>query len=289
MPQMSLLIVMIMATFSHAAEPEGTAGAVPPAFAVVLIDAQTEQLLGPFPYDRALYAKAIDAAARAGARGVVLKFFIDRPKSPEGDAALVAAMKRTKVVVQAKLDDEEAKPNAMAEQFIMKRVEVRADNRASPPSGKSGWLPLPEVAAAAHDMGFLAVSDTVDRVPLLVKYQGRYVKSLYIAALELAVGEPATAVAGQAVKIAGKSIPLDPDCTAKVTLPKEDKMIAYSFVDLINGKIPAEALKERVLVLGYDGKQMPPINTTMGKVTGHRVFSYQTVLALPGCHRREKK
>src|SRR5438874_80021 len=61
-------------------------------FVLVFIDSATEKSLGPFPYDRGLYAKAVERAASLGARGVVVKFFLDKPKSPDGDAAFVRAM-----------------------------------------------------------------------------------------------------------------------------------------------------------------------------------------------------
>src|SRR4051812_42825563 len=82
-------------------------------FAVVFIDVKTERLLGPFPYDRSIYARAINKAASSGARGVILKFFIDQPKGEAGDRALVVAVGGTKVILQAMLDDKEAAPNEL--------------------------------------------------------------------------------------------------------------------------------------------------------------------------------
>ena len=71
-----LLFGLISAVPCHA----GDAAGVPPPFAVVLIDRRTEEALGPFPYVRAIYAKTLESLSNSGARGVVLKFFIDQPK-----------------------------------------------------------------------------------------------------------------------------------------------------------------------------------------------------------------
>src|SRR5689334_20798336 len=90
----------------------------PTPFAVVLIDRATERALGEFPYDRAVYARGIEALGRARVRGVVLKFFIDRAKTAEGDAALAEAMRKMKLVLQARLDAAEARPNALPERFF---------------------------------------------------------------------------------------------------------------------------------------------------------------------------
>jgi CHASE2 domain-containing sensor protein len=46
-------------------------------FAIVMVDDQSEAKLGPFPYDRALYAKAAEVCANDGAKAVVFKFFFD--------------------------------------------------------------------------------------------------------------------------------------------------------------------------------------------------------------------
>ena len=70
-------------------------------FVFVFVDAKTEKALGPFPYDRLVYAEAMERAAAAGARGVVVRFFLDLPKGENGDKALTTAMTKTKVVLQA--------------------------------------------------------------------------------------------------------------------------------------------------------------------------------------------
>ena len=61
-------------------------------FVPIFIDARSDARLGPFPYDRAVYANALMAFEKLGAKGVVLKFFIDQPKG-NGDDALAMAMK----------------------------------------------------------------------------------------------------------------------------------------------------------------------------------------------------
>ncbi|MDB5319878.1 MAG: hypothetical protein JWN40_1509 [Phycisphaerales bacterium] len=53
------LVLLVWAVPALAADRAGPL-LVPPAFAVVFIDAETEKALGPFPYDRAVYAKGIE-------------------------------------------------------------------------------------------------------------------------------------------------------------------------------------------------------------------------------------
>ncbi len=246
---------------------------VPPApFAVLMIDEASEKELGVFPYDRTVYAKGIESLAKAKVRGVVLKFFIDRPKTAEGDAALTTALTKAKVILQARMDDDEIKPNTLPERFTLKGL---GESNAMPLSGKSGWLPLPELSKNAYDLGFIDSMPSVELIPVIERYQGHDVKSLYTAALELATGERAKISPGKSLQLGAKKIGMDERCFAKVTLPPADTLRAHSFIDLIHGKIPAEKLADRIVILGYDGAKMETNKTSIGMVKGHRLFCYQ--------------
>lgn len=264
-------------------------GGLPPRhFAVVMIDQATEKELGTFPYDRTLYAQAIDALADAKVRGVVLKFFIDLPKSPEGDSALAAAMKKTKVILQARIDNSQTNPNPLDDRFILKNLD---QENIVTIAGHSGWLPLPRLSENAHDLGFIDSTPAIELVPLVERYQNHYVKSLYTAALELALGQNATIHPGVSIEIQTKNhgqikpkftvafgvkeIPTDEHCFATIKLPPQDNLQSYSFIDLIHHKIPAEKLADRVIILGYDGEKMETNKTAIGMVKGHRLFCYQ--------------
>jgi CHASE2 domain-containing sensor protein len=77
-------------------------------FAVVFIDPDTEARHGKIPLDRALIARALEVLAKANARAVVLKFFLDQPRSEDGDRRLSEAIARIPVVLQARIDEVEA-------------------------------------------------------------------------------------------------------------------------------------------------------------------------------------
>lgn len=265
------LIVFLIAIWTRAEDaPKPLVSPAP--FAVVMIDEASEKELGPFPYDRAVYAKGIEALAQAKVRGVVLKFFIDRPKTAEGDAALPIALTKVKVILQARMDDDEAKANPLPERFILNGLGA---SDATPFSGKSGWLPLPALSKNAYDLGFIDSMPWVELIPVIERYQGHDVKSLYTAALELATKEQAKISPGKFLQLGGKKIGMDDRCYAKVTLPAADTLAAYSFIDLIHVKIPAEKLADRVVILGYDGAKMETNKTAIGSVKGHRLFCYQ--------------
>ena len=241
-------------------------------FVIVFIDDKTEAALGPFPYDRALYAKAIEQAAALEARGVVVKCFLDQPKSEAGDRALATAMTKTKVVLQARLDDTEANPNPLPERFRVKTPTPAAAEPGGPLAGRRGWIPLPAFADAAHDLGFID-HRVIDRMPLVERYGDDYVKSLYLCCLELAAGETAVVEPGTSVHFGTRMLALDGRSEVAVTYPENDELTALSFVDFLQpGARPG--VKDRVVILAYDASRFEPVETPRGKMRPHRVFCH---------------
>ena len=168
-------------------------------FIVVFIDSKTEETVGPFPLNRSVLAKGIQQLKRDRARGVVLKFFFDQPKDAGDDAALAEAIAGLPVLLQARLDDAEPKPNPFPERFVLKTTPA-AD--PSGLAGRSGWIPLPCFSARARDIGFVDLTRP-DCVPVVEFYRGRAVKSLSLCALELALNEQAHVVPGRSFRLHG--------------------------------------------------------------------------------------
>jgi hypothetical protein len=236
-------------------------------FAAVFIDAKTERRLGPFPYDRAVLARAIDKAVASKAKGVVLKLFIDKRKSEDGDRALVEASKRTKLLVQARLDDTEQKPNPLLDRFIL---NVPSDGNLL--TGRSGWLPLPELSAVAYDMGFVDYR-VIDRMPLLERYGDKVVKSLYLSCLELALGVNAEIAPARSVRIGNKTIELDEHSEIGVAYPAQDDLSYISFSDFLEQPARPD-MNDRIVIIAYDSDRFDPVKTPAGTIRPHRAFVY---------------
>ena len=220
-------------------------------FVPVFIDARTEARLGPFPYDRAVIAEALTALEKLGAKGVVLKFFLDQPKS-KGDDALAQAMTKLSVILQARCDDTETNPNPLAARFSS-QID-KPTNFAF--TCKAGWIPLPPLQKNAANVCFID-QPLVDVAPLLERYQGRAVKTLYGCALELAhKAVPAADAAG----------------TRKVDLAKAPRFDVISLVDVLDGKIDRARIAGKIVVFGYEGPKAGMFDTAIGRVTAHRVF-----------------
>src|ERR1022692_3341715 len=108
-------------------------------FVLVMIDKKTEDALGPFPYDRGVFAQAVERSTALGARGVVLKFFMPGPKSEKGDRALADAMRKTKVLLEAGYPGVPAS-NTLPDRF---KLNLPAIGNLSALPGNIGAMPLP--------------------------------------------------------------------------------------------------------------------------------------------------
>lgn len=246
----------------------GTASAAESPFALVLIDAKSEQELGAFPFDRAITARGVRQLKSVGAKAVVLKFFFDQPRTAAGDTSLVEAISVLPVALQARIDDTEAAPNKLPARFFVDGLNLGG---SSVISGKSGWLPLPSLADRAAAVGFVDVAST-SRVPVLERYQGRFVKSLYLCALELAFDGQALIEPGKELTLAGRKIRLDAANSVRAAFPRVDALDYVPFHELLSKPEVVGKLKGKVVVLGYDGAKMHTLATPVGPRKAHRVF-----------------
>jgi len=242
-------------------------------FELVMIDHASEKKLGGFPIDRALIAKAITVLKEAGARGVVLKFFYDQPgTSAESDKALTAAIGSIKTLLQARIDEAELSANPLPARFMAGMVS--GDFKSSL-TGSSGWIPLAPFAAAAFDIGFVDAASP-DSVPMIENYQNKPVKSLTLAALELATGKAAKIDSGTRVTLGDTSLPLTDDNQVALKLTAITLPDYVPFNTLLEGKMADTQLKEKfrdkVVVIAYDGEKMHFLTTRAGTVKAHRLF-----------------
>lgn len=234
-------------------------------FAVVFADANTTARHGALPLPRTLLARALHAAADAGARGVVLKFFLDQPRTTDGDQALATAMRRLPVVLQARLAGAEAAAPPLPQRFVL--------DGALPPvavGGEQGWLPLPAFADAAHAVCFVDFASSP--VPLVEAYQGRPVPSLLLCAMALASGRAAS-LPQAGLQLGGQPLPVDGRQQVALSLADRSPLAVWSLDALAEGRVPAAALHGKVIVLGYDGPDAPLIATAAGPMGPHRLFT----------------
>jgi len=236
-------------------------------FAVVFITQATEAKHGRYPLDRALLAQAVERAADAGAKGVIIKFFLDQARTTEGDRRLAMALSRVPVLLQARLDDSEKSPNPLDARFTLAGASLK-----TAVSGGSGWIPLPEFSRQARDVCFVDFDSFP--APIVEMYQGKSVKSLLACAVELAVGHKAVIRPNKEISIGDQTAVLDSSNQVTVTLRREKPLSYYDFNSLLDGSIPPSALQSRVVVIGYDGQSVPQMSSPIGTMGIHRLFAY---------------
>lgn len=263
------------------AAPAYTAESSAP-FVAVFVDARTERSrLGAFPYDRSVYAQAIRKVEAAGGRAVVLKYFLDQSKPGKGDAELAQAMGRMPTLLQMSAAMDEAAPNAFDERFYALGISSDA---AAAVEGSQGWLPLAEFSQVSAGVGSVDLREAArpDRVPLLARYQGRLVKSLWLLALEQALGAKARIDAGRSVTMHEKAVPVTPRNEVEVTMPIDEPLDALSLIDLLDGRIKRTRLQGKVVVLGYIGSKAETFQFKGRTFSTHELF----YLELLGLYRR---
>ena len=199
--------------------------------AIVVIDQESIEQLGPWPWDRSLQARMVDILHQAGARVIAIDILFSSAGSGAGDQALAGSMERAGNVVLA--------------------------------SSLSGWttgeyeavkvnLPLDILAEAAAGIGFTNIptdSDGVNRRVILTETLGGHVYSSF-AALSVAtdnrywsIGEIAAHVP---VTGAGEMfVNFSPDFNQATP--------AYSFLDVLEGRFNTDAFRRKAVFLGVTG------------------------------------
>lgn len=230
-------------------------------FVVVFIDETSEARFGSFPLDRSIISQAVEKAADAGAKGIVLKFFFDQARSPGGDVALAKALSKLPVALQARIDDTEKAPNPLPERFLLADRALR-----SGVAGNAGWIPLGMFSEQAYDVCF--VDFVSSPIPLIETYQNKPVKSLVLCASELAIGTKAVFRASQAIFIGKSEIRVDALNRVSVQFEPDRPISTLAFNELFDGRLSPAKLKDKVVIIGYDGTSVPRI----GGVGIHRLF-----------------
>ena len=243
-------------------------------FVAVFVDDATEKVLGPFPYDRSKYAEALKSLRQAGAKGVVVKFFLDQAKPGTGDDQLAAEIKLLPVLLQARLDPKEPKPNTFPPRFD-RAGEIKGD-AASLLSGESGWIPLEKFSRNGVGIGFVDIASPANilSIPMVLRYQKALVPSLELTAVEMALGKTSQIELNKQLTLAGHHLPLSAPGEISVQLPAKDEINYISFIDVLNGKVDPKKIAGKIVVLGFDAKETPTLPTTLGPLRIHRVFFY---------------
>jgi adenylate cyclase len=186
-----------------------------PDVVVVGIDARTNSVVARFPFRRTLHARVIDRLRRAGARAIVYDVEFTAPSGDDAaDDALIRAVERApRIVLSTTEVGENGATNVFGGDDVLRAIGARAG---------SGNLP--------NDPG---------GVLRRVAYDDLGLRGLPIVGAELALGRPVSRDR------------LGADGTAWIDFPGPPRTIrTVSFGDVLRGRVPAQVLRDKVVVVG---------------------------------------
>lgn len=250
-----LITIFNVIAYVHAESP----------FIVIMYDSLTEKEIGAFPPNRKIWSETVNILKEYDAKAIVLKFFFDIPK-PE-DELLSKSISAIPTFLQACINDNEPSINQLDSRFAIKPDKVYRNII----SGKQGWIPSFVISKNAYDIGFVDIRDA-NEIPIIEKYNGKYVKSLYFSVLQYSL--PGLQLVNNELVYKNKKIKLNKYLEMHVNYPGIDSIKYIPLCDVLNNKINKNEFYNKIVIIGYDGSNSPTITLTSGQVNTHRVFIY---------------
>jgi adenylate cyclase len=215
----------------------------PPIVSIVAIDDPTAAANG-YPLDRATLARVVIAVAALKPKVIALDLLLVNPGSEAGDTELAAALRQIPSVIAA------AGVFPESTQQVARDAE---DPLAAIPEASQLLLPLPRFADASA-IGIVNVATdqtgTPRFIPLISRAPNRVDASFPLRAASLAVGIDA-AFERDRVTLGGRRIPTDTGQRLPLTFYGPHGTIpTFSAIDALDDKLSAEAIENRVVVIG---------------------------------------
>jgi adenylate cyclase len=254
--------------------------------AIAAIDEKSLAALGRWPWSRSVHARLAERLDQLGARVIAYDLFYPERESAQADAQFARALAATQKALLGTLflygRDEARHLAAGALEQAEKGIAPHAIAPAPAASGAPQAVPLqepfgvivsiPELQSAAAASGHLNVlpdpDGAVRRVPLVVRYGGRYYPSFDVQAARayLGAGELALEVAGYGLaglRVGSRQVPLDETGRLLVRYRgPEGSFATVSIADILEGRADAARLRGRVVLIGNTAKGIGDVRVT---------------------------
>lgn len=231
-------------------------GAVPPTGKIVIVAIDEESLaeLGRFPWPRANFARFLDTVSAAGARAVLFDVIFPEPESAAADGLFAEAVRRAGNVT-------------MPMAFFF--------DRSGAPAGATRSLPvLRDAARGEAHINLFPDEDGVirwNRLLLALPPENRDYPSLGLAAAAEALHAAGFTAEPYRVRVGERLVLTDGEHRYLIPyLGPAGTMPTLSFAEVAAGRVPAEAIRDKVLMVGptalgiYDMRITPYSNNTPG-------------------------
>ena len=253
---------------------------------IAAIDEKSLAALGRWPWSRAVHARLAERLDAYGARVIAYDLFYPERESARADAQFARSMAATRKVLLGTLflygRDEARHLAAGALEQAERGIAPHAIQTVRGAAGASLAPPLqepfgvivsiPELQGAAAASGHLNVlpdSDgVVRRVPVVVRYGGRYYPSFDAQAARAWLGgaDFAVEVADyglSALHIGKRLVPLDEAGRLLVRYRgREGSFDTVSIADILEGRADPALLRERVVLIGNTAKGIGDLRVT---------------------------
>ena len=229
-------------------------GPIPPSpnIGIIAIDEKSIAELGRYPWSRDHYARLLDRLGAAKVKAVMFDVFFPERETVAHDQLFAAATKRSGNVVLGVVFD------------FDRAGRVTTITRS-----------LPEIERGAIGVGHINQMPDDDGVirrnPLLLEKDGKQIPALGLMAAMLALGETKFVPGDFNIALGEHRIPVDGEYRMWLNYVGGPGVYPrYSFVDVLDGRIPAEELKGKILFLGatalgiYDMRVTPFHGNTPG-------------------------
>ena len=253
---------------------------------IAAIDEQSLAALGRWPWSRSVHARLAEQLDRLGARVIAYDLFYPERESASADAQFARALAGSQKALLGTLFlygyDETRHLAAGALEQAEKGIaphaiaEVRATSGAAnaPPMQEPFGVivSIPELQAAAASAGHLNVlpdrDGVVRRVPLVVRYGGRYYPSFDALAARAWLGAGAFALETAdygltGLQIGSRQVPLDEAGRLLVRYRgREGSFDTVSIADVLEGRADAALVRDRVVLIGNTAKGIGDLRVT---------------------------
>lgn len=247
--------------------------------AFLVIDDDSLARLGPMPIDRVNYAQAISNARKAGAKAVVMKYFLDTEKS--SDPLVQAAMLELPVLLQAGFDKNGKLESFQAlEKFTRNASDLR--DISHPYRTRALELPNPTLLGAGNALGFVEarLSKQHNKIEsFAVLPNGKILPSLQLLLAETAIGTQAK-VHGHVLSLGKTHFILDEE--GRITCPymRSPTPLAIPILQLLDDQLPVGSLSGKVVVLAYMRRDTPKIRVSPSLEIPIHEYFYRQALCL---------
>jgi adenylate cyclase len=264
--------------------------------AVILVDDRSLAALGRWPLSRRLFAQAIKAIDRAGAKLIVfdllftepqpelpdtardsaraaaarltdpqdasLRAALDRVAADDPDADLAAAIHDSGKVLLPLAFSFNGKPEAESPAYLSDQAYQTFDKSPVEPvfplEPHSALAPILRLGEVAAGLGHVNISYDRDGAPrydyLALPFNGDFLPSMPVRATASYLGvewQDVGLALGAGVRIGQLQVPTDRAMRLVVNYRGPRGTIpTYSFIDLLDGRIPAEKLANRIVLIG---------------------------------------